>query len=95
MRLNGPSNGEVCISLAELIRQDETLDLAQRRNVKTVNSWKDDSHWRYPGTSSAWVQHQIVIYYTNWDDEYESYTFSGTEKELFDRLAELVENYGK
>lgn len=93
MRINGPSAGEIYISLAELIRQDETLSVEERMQVKKVTYWADTTHWRYPGTSSEWQEFEFTVYYDTWWGEEQAYTVRGTKQEIFDRLALLVEHY--
>lgn len=90
----GPSDGELRLALAELIRDDDVqLDEPQRRAVRRVVYWADASRTRYPGTSSTWEEHAIEVTYETWDGGRLTWRWMGSYLELLERLARLVEDY--
>jgi hypothetical protein len=94
MGFGGPSDGEMRMALAELIRQDETLDIELRRSLRVVTGWRNATYVSYPGTSSEHERASIEVFYETWDGIECTYTYDGAFGYLLGTLEGMVNNYG-
>ena len=96
MAFGGPSEGELRLAMAEMIRRDPILPIEEQRDVRAVVSWWGEVVPRYPGTSSYWEEFYVKVLYSLWSDpdEQKIYLIEGTYEQLLPKLAQLVEDVG-
>lgn len=89
----GPSDAEVRLALAELIRGDEEWADDLRRELRKVVGWRDNTWVAYPGTSSEHERAKVEVSCEMWDGSLTTYVYDGPFSYLITRLAQVVDDY--
>lgn len=90
-----PGKGELLMALAEYVRNDVSLDVDVRREVREVVGFNEDTEVRNPNCSCRWVVITVVVYYETWDGELAHVEIEKNMADLITELEETVLRYGQ
>lgn len=90
-----PGKGELLMALAEYVRNDMSLDVDVRREVREVVGYQEDTVVRYPDCSCRWEIVTVIVYYETWDGELAHVEIEDNLASLITELQKTVEDYGQ
>lgn len=90
-----PGKGELLMALAEYVRNDMSLDVDVRREVREVVGYQEDTVVRYPDCSCRWEIVTVIVYYETWDGELAHVEIEDNLTSLITELQKTVEDYGQ
>lgn len=90
-----PNQGEIRLALAEYLRQDQSIDLETRKNIRAVTSWMDDTI-SYGSCETCYYEQAVVrVFYVTWDDERGEKVIEDSFAYLISDLDRVVSEYGE
>lgn len=90
-----PGKGELLMALAEYVRNDVSLDVDVRRELREVVGFSEDTEVRYPQCSCRWEVVTVKVYYETWDGELAHVEIQERMSALLTDLEETVLFYGQ